>query len=234
MLLNRFIGDLRAALTKCLCYPSCRLSLLAPLLAALALLTGCAAHDRDDTEPELIKVESRAFDKLYQHPDRPLPEVRAVAIEAPSVEFSEQWLRTHRGDYTERDLERIRKDYGEALQKALAEAFERGQIQVVGSAGEADVVVRPALLRLNIYAPDLTQRGRRDQYVESAGNATFDLRLADPQSDQVLAHFVDHRETPAIVPGRVEETNRGMNYRLFRRAMDRWSRNLVDHLNQEQ
>ena len=64
------------------------------------------------------------------------------------------------------------------LKKALREGMaEQTNVTVVDSAAEADVIYRPLLRELNIYAPDLSMPGRTKKYVYEVGNATFDLTL---------------------------------------------------------
>lgn len=208
---------------------------IAFLLTATCILASCATHMRTDKASEdLIEVERGNFDHVLMQDGAPLPSFTRVSIAEPVVAMSEYWLRDHRSDYSDRDMERIKEDYGRFLKEALADTLvEKSHIEIVDSPQEADMLLRPSLLNLSIYAPDLSFPARMDQYIESAGNATLNLEFVDPKSEEVLAQFVDHRETPAIVIGRLEETNRVTNYRLFRRLMERWSNNLVDYLDKE-
>jgi hypothetical protein len=205
------------------------------LLMATSVVASCATNMRTEKASEnLVEVEPGNFDHVLMQPDTPLSSFTRVSIAQPDVAMSEYWLRDHHGDYSDRDLERIREDYSRFLKEALAEILaEKSQVQIVESQSDADVVLRPSLINLNIYGPDLSFPGRVDHYIESAGNATLNLQLVDAQSGEILAQFVDHRETPAIVIGRLEETNRVTNNRLFRRLMERWSYNLVDYLDRE-
>lgn len=206
------------------------------LITTTCVLAACANTLRTEkASDDLVEVERGNFDHVLMLPDTALAPFERVYIDEPVVEMSDYWLRDYRGDYVDRDLERIKEDYGRGLKEALAETLaEKSRVETVDSAEEADMILRPTLRNLNIYAPDLlTRPARTDYYVESAGNATLDLEFVDPQTGTVVAQFVDHRETPAIVIGRLEETNRATNYRLFRRLMERWSNNLVHYLDQE-
>ncbi len=205
------------------------------LFISAVVLTACASEMHTDKASEnLVEVDPGNFDHVLMRPDTALPSFTRVSISQPEVAMSEYWLRDHYGDYSDRDLERIKEDYSRFLKEALSEILaEKSQIDIVESPSEADVLLRPSLLNVNIYGPDLSFPGRVDHYIEAAGNATLDLDLVDAQSGEVLAQFVDHRETPAIVIGRLEETNRVTNNRLFRRLMERWSYNLVDYLDRE-
>jgi hypothetical protein len=207
-------------------------------IAAILTLASCAMNTSSNrlgkTHEGLVEVERGNFDHVFMQPDTTLPKFSRLYIAEPEVTMSKYWLRDRRTDYSSRDLERIQSSYGRALKEALGEVLaERSGISIVDSPAEADMILQPSLLNLNIYAPDLSFRGRTDDYVEVAGNATVNLDFVDPQSNEVIAQFVDHRETPAIVPGRLEETNRATNFRLFRRLMERWSHNLALYLHKE-
>lgn len=201
-------------------------------LALTALVMGaCASGMRTDkADDNLVEVERGNFDHVLMQPEQSLPRFSRVFILEPEVYMSDYWLRDHRNDYTDRDLDRIKRDYSRFLRETLAETLaEKSALDVVETAAEADMILRPSLTELNIYAPDIGT-GRRDHYIESAGNATLNLDFIDPRTKRVLAQFVDHRETPPIVLGQLEETNRATNNRLFRRLMERWSNNLVKYL----
>ncbi len=200
------------------------------LLAVISV--SCATDMRTEkASANLVEVERGNFDHVLMQPGSSLPPIRRISIAEPVVVMSDYWLRDNRSEYSERDLKRIKEDYGRFLKETLAKTLtERTNVEVVEAASEADVVLRPSLLNLNIYGPDLSFRGLTDNYIEAAGNATLNLEFVDPTGDEVLAQFVDHRETPPIVMGRLEETNRATNNRLFMRLMTRWSLNLVDYL----
>lgn len=205
-------------------------ALWAPLLA-LALLSGCSQHRTLPLADERLRpVESGNFDHVLVPAGERLPRFTQVYIETPEVHFSDRWLREHRSDYTQRDLERIETTFGDLLKRSLTRGLEHNTgVNVTDSPEQAEVIFRPQLRSLNIYAPDLSATGIRTAYTRQAGNATFDLVLLDPE-DRVLGQFIDHRETRQFTGRAMERTNRATNNRHFRRLMDRWSFNLTTYL----
>jgi hypothetical protein len=206
--------------------------LLLPIFFAL-FITACASNKPyENAAPGLVEVShNKYFDRVLMVPGESLPAFSKVFIEEPGVTMNDYWLRNFRGDYTERDLERIKTSYAKLLKDSLSEGIaEHSRFTVVNSAAEAEVIFRPNLDSLNVYAPDLSFQGRIDQYIHEAGNATFNLQIVDSGSGKVLAQFVDHSETFSN-PGMIRErTNRAMNARYFGRLMDRWSFNLMTYL----
>ncbi len=207
---------------------------LAPTLALVVagLISGCA-HQKVDKEDlanvDLEEVERGNFDNVYMPPDVQLKRFETVYLEDAEVTLSDYWLRERRTEYTERDLERIREDYGRLLVEAIREQLEEQTgLQFTDEPEQADVIFTPKLRNLNIYAPDFMTARHMEYYTREAGNATFDLVLREAGSGAVLAQFVDHRETLGLHP--LERTNRATNYRHFSRLFERWTNNLAKYL----
>lgn len=207
---------------------------LAPTLALLAvvLLSGCA-HQQVDKEDlanvDLNAVERGNFDHVYMPPDTQLKRFTTVYLEDTEVTLSDYWLRDRRNDYSDRDLERIREDYGRLLGEAIRKELEKQTgLRFTNAPEQADVIFSPQLRDLNIYAPDFMTARQMEHYTREAGNATFDLVLRETGSGAVLAQFIDHRETLGLHP--LERTNRATNYRHFSRLFERWTNNLAKYL----
>jgi len=205
-------------------------------LLAVIVLSACASNKPySEAAPGLTEVShNRYFDRVLLAPGTPFPSFNRVYVEVPQVTMNDYWLRNYRGDYTQRDLERIKTAYAELLQKSLREGItEQEAFTLVDSAADADIIFRPKLDALNLYAPDLSFHGRIDHYIHEAGNATFDLQLVDAASGKVLAQFVDHSETFSNPASVRERANRATNARYFGRLMDRWTNNLMAYLTEE-
>lgn len=203
------------------------------VLAVTSLLLSACASNKNlpKADDRLTEVAAGNFDYVLMMPGEKMSALNKVYIEAPQVSFNDHWLTDFRGDYTDRDLERITTSYAKLLRKALADGItEDTHIVVVESAAEADVIFRPLLRELNIYAPDLSFPGRKKSFIREAGNATLDLTLIQTSDDKVIAQFIDHRETSSNPSYRLERTERATNARYFRRLMERWTNNLTDYL----
>src|SRR5690606_9766474 len=202
-------------------------------LLAVIVLSACASNKPySEAAPGLTEVShNRYFDRVLLAPGPPFPSFNRVYVEVPQVAMTDYWLRNYRCDYTPCELERIQTAYAELLQKSLREGItEQEAFTLVDSAADADIIFRPKLDALNLYAPDLSFHGRIDHYIHEAGNATFDLQLVDAASGKVLAQFVDHSETFSN-PGSVRErANRATISRLFGRVIVRLTNNFIAYL----
>lgn len=202
------------------------------VILAMALV-GCTSQTSNKLALEgLVTAADQAyFDQVLVAPGQPLPGFSRVFIEPSQASFSEHWLRSNRGEYTQRDLDRLTSQYASLLDKALRSAMEKdSRYQLVETPQEAEVIVRAQLQSLNIYAPDLSRHGISDYYIHEAGNATLNLLLVDATTGSTLAQFIDHRETSSNPSMRKERTNRVTNARYFSRLMDRWTNNLMTYL----
>ncbi len=199
---------------------------------ALVALAACTSGPRfQPADAQLSPTAKGNFDHVLLHPEHPLPQISSIYVETPTVTMSRHWLREYRTRYTQRDLDRIESDYSRMLSEALADALtHRRPVNLVETPDDADLVLRPTMRNVNIYAPDLSLEGITRKYAREAGNATLDLLLVDPATGQVLGQFVDHREAPAAAGFRIDRANRATNNRMFRRLMERWSHNLAAYL----
>ncbi|WP_111642169.1 hypothetical protein [Marinimicrobium alkaliphilum] len=206
------------------------LTLTLLVLLALSACSTTPSYDKADASLQATNETGNFGAVLLRHGE-PLPTFTRVYVEEVPVELSRQWLSSHRSNYSRSDVERIERDYGERLRTALRNGLtDQTEVEVVDSADEADVVLRPHLRKLNIYAPDLMQPATRYYYSDQMGNATLDLYLVHPRNGNVLAQFVDHREVRAGIIFRGERATRGTNLRYFGRTMDRWAFDFVDYL----
>lgn len=207
-----------------------RFTLASALLGALAL-SACSQQPYLPVADESLKPTAKGnFDFVFVAEGERIPRFETVFIEPAEVTLSDYWLRDHRGDYTDRDLERIHTEYGRLLNEALKEGLiKQTGVTVTGHREEADIVFTPQLRDLTIYGPDLSVPGITRHYTQDAGNATFDLVLRRPDGS-ALAQFVDHREADGMMANQLEWTTRASNYRHFRHLMERWTRNLTQYL----
>ena len=83
------------------------------------------------------------------------------------------------------------------------------------------LVLRPALINIQVSAPDLMTPGRSATYVESAGAMTIYLELWDSASNTILARVIDGKADPAHY-GQLSSsvTNRAAADRMMRSWAD--------------
>ena len=186
------------------------LSAFAALYASLALVcpVGFAANE---PPPEVTKDGLQLYKKTkerlaYVKPGATFTQYKRVAILDCYVEFSKEWVKDYNSEQRdpsrqirENDLDRAKKALQGDFKKIFTEELqEGGRYQITDSGGPDVLVLRPALINIQVSAPDLMTAGRSTTYVESAGGMTIYLELWDSASNTILARVIDGKADPAL------------------------------------
>ena len=119
------------------------------------------------TEDGLTKLESKRIDVLYWRPGASLAPYKRIALLDCLVAFRKDWQEDQNRD--RRGTERVTAEDMERIQTLLAEEFrkeftrelqERGGYEIVDVVGEDVLVLRPAIVNLDVAAPDLPTASR--------------------------------------------------------------------------
>lgn len=174
--------------------------LLAALLFWMAMLPA-GAGDRfvQTTEDGLERVPHQRLDALYQRAGTSLAQYRKVAVQECSVAFRKNWLRDQNRDrpltlrVNSRDMERIGARLATACRDIFAKALADAGLEVVIGAGADVLVLQPAIVDLDLYAPDVDSPGLVRIWAESTGEMTLNLDLR--AGEATVARIIDHQHT---------------------------------------
>jgi hypothetical protein len=207
---------------------------IAAALAGTLALGGVAlAADRDlpATSPEglVLQEKSKLGAVVYVRPGVDFSRYNRVAILECPVSFRKDWQKEQNRDraspsnrVTAEDMEAIKKGLSEEFLKIFTDELQnKGGYTVVTSAGEDVLVLRPAIIDLDVVAPDTMTTGRSYTLAEEAGAMTLFLELYDSVSSQIVARAID-RET-SRGSGRIQWTNRVTNKAEADRVFRRWA-----------
>lgn len=200
------------------------------------LLSGAvfAQEDAPNTSFDgLQRVESARVGAAYIDPDADFSEFRRVAILDPFVAFRSNWQRdanrSRSRNINSRDMERMKADMQSIFRDVFTQRLEAAGFLIVNEADYDVLVLRPAIIDLDVTAPDVTRGGRSRTYTASGGAATLYLQLVDSVSGDVIGRAID-RTVSRRAGGQVTWTNRVTNVSDARRAMGAWADILVDFL----
>ena len=130
------------------------------------------------------------------------------------------------------DMEKIKADVAELFREVFTEKLGGdGGYNIVEAAGDDVLLVRPAIIDLDITAPDTMQAGRSRTYTSSAGAATIYIELYDSVTGEILARAAD-RKAARNVGGYMSYTNRVTNRAAARRMLGSWAELLRDMLDE--
>jgi hypothetical protein len=167
------------------------LSALIPFAAAHAADAPAVSHDG------LELVKSKKVDTLYRRPDATLAHYKQVALVDCEVAFRKNWQRDQASGgvrITGADMDRIRKTLAADFRKAFTEELGKGGYTITDQPGDDVLVIRPAIIGLDITAPDVLTAGRSRSYATSAGEMTLYVELYDGATGEIIARVVDRRK----------------------------------------
>ncbi len=93
------------------------------------------------------------------------------------------------------------------------------------------MIVRPAIINLDVNAPDTPQAGRSNTYTASAGEMTLYIELYDSVTGDIIAKALD-RQIDRANAGFYTWTNSVTNRAAALRILRGWAKILVNALNE--
>ncbi len=202
------------------------------LIAGLACGTLAYAEDEggERTFDGLVTIESDRAEVVQINPDADFGVYKRVAFLEPLVRFRKNWVRDqNRGRRSfsrvnENDVERIKESVATLFLEVFQERLrENDGYEVVASAGEDVLLIRPAIIDLDISAPDTqSNTGRVRNYTSTVGSATLYIELYDSVTGAILGRAADRR-TVRAPGGRVTWSDRITNEAEARRQFGIWA-----------
>jgi hypothetical protein len=172
---------------------------------------------------------------VYVRPGATFSQYDRVAILDPLVEFEKDWQKDYnrsqvglQGRVTDADVERMKQKLAAEFKKVFTDELQgKGGYAVVNEAAPDVLVLRPALLNVEVNAPDVMTAGIEHTVVRSAGQMTLYLELWDAATNTLLARVMDAEADPdtmAQMGGSV--TNKAAADRILRA----WAKELRERL----
>ncbi len=214
------------------------ISLLAVAATALLTLPPSHAEDAGAAEAEftfdnLVRVEDAKVGMAYIDPDADFSVFKRVALLEPGVAFRSNWQRDQNRSRTNnvsaRDMERIKSDVSSLFQEVFTERLESAGYPVVDVGGEDVMVLRPAIIDLDITAPDTRSAGRSRSFTSTTGAATLYLEVFDSLSGDIIGRAAD-RQAARSHGSSLSWSNSVTNTAEARRMFGRWADRLVAFL----
>jgi hypothetical protein len=217
---------------------------IAALLALALVFTGISSLSVRSVEAPEISHDGLHLDQsskmalLYTKPDANFSVYDQFMMLDAYVAFKKNWQRNTKiagRRVPNKDVERIKGEAAELLHESFKkELDEVGGYTFVDKPGDNVLILRPALIDLEITAPDIAVAGRVTQYVASAGSATLFIELYDSVSGEILARAIDRRNMQHYGSARWANsvTNRADAARMFKQ----WASSLrqgMDEVRQE-
>jgi hypothetical protein len=176
---------------------------MAGVLAALVFVSVPAVQAADtppQVTPEGLQLQKSTKHRLvYLKPGATFTQYNRVAILDCLVDFEKDWQKDYNssrmgleGRVSDKDVERMKTGLAAEFRKVFTDELQnKGGYQVVDTAAPDVLVLRPALLNVEVNAPDIMTAGINATVVRSAGQMTLFLELWDSTTNTLLARVMD-------------------------------------------
>jgi len=205
-------------------------TILGAALAA-ALCAACASdtstRNLEVTHDGLERVPKSKVERAWVKPGVDFSQYTEVGLLDCFVSFKRNWRMSHPGVGT-RDMERITSALSDEFRKVFTEELENGGYPVVADADNHVLLIRPAIIDLDVAAPQTNSAGRSDSFTASPGVMTLVIELYDSVSNEILARAIDRRRARNV--GNIRWTTAGTNRDAARKILSRWANLLVSRL----
>lgn len=202
------------------------------VLAVGSVSSVLAKEAPPQTTPEGLVLQKNTKSRVvYMKPGATFTQYNRVAILDCLVEFEKDWQKDYNnsrrgleGRVSDKDVERMKTGLAAEFKKAFTnELQDKGGYQVVETAGPDVLVLRPALVNVEVNAPDIMSAGINATVVRSAGQMTLFLELWDSSTNTLLARVLD---AAADDDAFAKQANRVTNTRAADRILSDWAHEL--------
>ena len=189
------------------------------------------------TEDGLHRVPDSKMAIVYAEPGADLAQYERIQLMDAYVAFKKNWARDQRSRsadklrVTSRDVEKIKGDLAKEFQAVFKKTLEDGGYEIVEESAEDVLLVRPAIINLDVNAPDTMSAGRSRTYTSTAGEMTLYIEIYDSVTGDLIAKALDRR-IDTYRQGYYTWTNSVTNSAAAKRILGGWASILLDALNE--
>ena len=214
------------------------------LFGVLSLVTVCASAEKQDmpkvSDDGLTLIEGTEMAAVYVQEGADFTEYKRLAIIDVGVSFRKNWIRDQNRDrmalshrVTQKDADKIKAAVAKEFTTVFTEELEKGGYTVVDYEGVDNsaqdlLVMRPAIVNLDVTAPDTKSAGISRTYTASTGSMSLYLEFYDSVTSSLLGRVMD--EEAARDTGYMSISSSVINKSDTDRIMRKWAKLLVKKL----
>ena len=177
-------------------------NLLIILTLMIAGLASVATLAKDKNEIPEYTVEglklvpnTKDIALVWAEPGANLSQYDRVYLVEPYVAFKKNWQRDQNRSRSlhvrTADMDRIKINVKKLFMEVFTEELENGGYTLATERAEDVLIVKPAIIDLDVNAPDTMTAGRTNTFTTSAGSMTLYMELYDSETDDLLAKALD-------------------------------------------
>ena len=142
---------------------------------------------------ELVKDTTLAL--VYKEPGADLSQYRRIYLADAYVAFKKNWRRDQNKSYlhkiSNKDMDSMKSELATLFRDIFTEVLEQGGYEMVTERADDVLIIKPAIINLDITAPEDMGTGMRRTYSETAGEMTLYMELYDSVTNDLIAKAMD-------------------------------------------
>ncbi len=169
-------------------------------LGVFLALPAMAQKPPETSHDGLTLVHDTKLQLVYLRPGVDFSQYTQVELLDCLVAFRRNWQRDQNrtGSFrvTKMDMDRISQSLAKMFDEIMREELStNGKLPLVDTADETTLILRPAIIDLDISAPDSKSMsaGRGGQFSTSSGSMTLYLEIFDGMTGEILARIADRQ-----------------------------------------
>ena len=144
---------------------------------------------------QLIKDSNLAL--VYAEPGINLGQYSKVYLDDAYIAFKKNWQRDQNRHHPQKvkadDMARMKAELSSLFREVFSKTLEEGGYELVTERAEDVLLLKPAIINLDVVAPDTMDANRGNSYSESTGEMTLYLELYDSLTDDLIAKALDRK-----------------------------------------
>jgi hypothetical protein len=205
------------------------------LTVALTLACPLSADEPPQVSKDGLQLKSHTKQRVvYVRPGASFSQFDRVMILDCYVEFQKDWQRNYNANVADpsrqvgdKDMQRMKSALAAEFKKVFTTQLQKGGYQVTDTPAPDVLLLRPAIINVQVTAPDIMSSGMDVNVITSAGSGTFYLELWDPSKNTILARVMD---AEADQQPFARQANAVTNTQAADVILNGWADELVKHL----
>jgi len=182
----------------------------------------------------MVLVENSELASVYADPGADLGIYKRFILLDASVSFKKNWQRDQNFPNPLKvktsDMEKIQQDVAGLFREVFTKELVDGGYAMADEPGPDVLLIKPAIVDLDIQAPDIQSSTRTYSYSRSAGEMTLNLELYDSLTNDEIVKATDRKKDPDYM--RMEWRTSVSNRADAKRMMTAWAKALRDLLDE--
>lgn len=203
--------------------------LITALIFSLTLSISAPAAEGNPPEVTidgLHRVKDTKMALVYAKPDVDLSQYNRIYLTEPQIAFTKNWLQTQNSipNQTVRkaDMERIKTELAALFMEVFRDELQNnGGYVLVNGIAEDVLIVHPAIVDLDVFAPDTPGTAGSRSAIPSAGSMTLYMELMDSVTGDMLVKAIDNKYDRTRT--HIQARNRMRNEAAARQMLSDWA-----------